>query len=72
MPEHQPQCAHCAELLDLDEDSIAVAMTSRNTALLFHSDCLRDMHTRAYEMDEDTHAQVVQAVHRAMEDVNDA
>lgn len=64
----QAFCAHCAVQLDLANDRITVAMTSRNTALLFHGECLVQMHSRAYQLTTDEHRRVLAMVQGAMED----
>lgn len=64
-------CAHCGAPVDLDDDRISVAMTSRNTALIFHLACLEEMHRRAYMLDTDQRAAVLYAVMDAMDEVTD-
>lgn len=66
MDDNIPLCAHCAEPINPRGHGTSVAMTSRNTCLLFHSECLADMHSRAYTMSGDMHQAVAGEVLRAM------
>lgn len=60
-------CAHCGAELVPDHDELEMAMTSRNTALLFHRACLNEMHERAYVLDSDERRMVIERVKEMME-----